>query len=85
MKKKTTLSWELVYILLEKELEVLRKYLETIKTKNWIYCFTSLGEIFIIFVLKKNSKLYFYIDYRDINHIIIKNKTLLFLINKILN
>ena len=36
-------------------------------------------------MLKKNNELRFYIDYRDLNAIIIKNRYLLFLIFETLN
>ena len=45
----------------------------------------SLINISIFFIFKKNEELYFYINYRGLNIIIIKNRYLLFLIIKILN
>ena len=39
----------------------------------------------ILFVSKKNNNLYLYVYYREFNKIIIKNRYLLSLINKILN
>ena len=39
----------------------------------------------ILFVLKKNKILYLYIDYRKLNNITIKNRYLLFNINKLQN
>ncbi len=43
------------------------------------------ANIFILFVLKSNNKLRLYINYKDLNTIIIKNYYLLFLITKTLN
>ena len=40
---------------------------------------------FILFILKKNKDLRLYIDYRELNKIIIKNRYFLPLINKTLN
>ncbi|PMD55531.1 uncharacterized protein K444DRAFT_537909, partial [Hyaloscypha bicolor E] len=63
-----------IYTLLERELEVLREYLNTSLEKKWIRYFTSLA-----------SGLYLYINYRDLNRITIKNQILLLLISKIIN
>ena len=63
----------------------LREYLDIILIKRQIYYFTSPIEISILFISKKNKELYLYIDYRDLNKIIIKNYYLFLLINKILN
>ncbi|PWY92102.1 hypothetical protein BO70DRAFT_282570, partial [Aspergillus heteromorphus CBS 117.55] len=45
----------------------------------------SPAEVSILFIFKKNNNLYFYIDYRDLNKIFIKNYYFLSLILKILN
>ena len=42
-------------------------------------------EVSILFILKKNEDFYLYINYRDLNKIIIKNYYFLSLINKTLN
>ena len=42
-------------------------------------------DISIFFILKKNKDFYLYINYRDLNKIIIKNRYFLSLINKTLN
>ena len=46
---------------------------------------TNFVETFIMFVAKKNESFRFYIDYRDLNVITIKNCYFLFFINKTLN
>jgi hypothetical protein len=71
-----------VYTLLERELEVLREYLNTSLEKGWIRYSTSPAGAPIIFVPKKGGGLYLYIDYRDLNRITIKNRTPLPLISK---
>jgi len=43
------------------------------------------ADVSILFVLKSNDKLYLYIDYRNLNIIIIKNCYLLFLITETLD
>ena len=45
----------------------------------------SSAEALILFVLKKDNNLRLYVDYRELNKIIIKNRYLLSLVNKILN
>jgi hypothetical protein len=74
-----------IYTLLERELEVLREYLDTSLEKGWIYCSTSPAGIPIIFVPKKGGGLYLYIDYRGLNRITIKNRMPLLLISKIID
>jgi hypothetical protein len=74
-----------IYTLLERELEVLREYLNTSLEKEWIRYSTSPAGIPIIFILKKRGGLYLYIDYRGLNKITIKNRILLLLISKIID
>jgi len=50
-----------------------------------IYKFINLVNILILFVLKSNNCLRLYIDYCNLNIIIIKNKYSLFLIEKTLD
>ncbi|PWY87774.1 hypothetical protein BO70DRAFT_287789, partial [Aspergillus heteromorphus CBS 117.55] len=45
----------------------------------------SPAEVFIFFIFKKNNSLYFYINYKNLNKIFIKNYYFLSLILKILN
>ena len=42
-------------------------------------------ETFIFFILKKNEKFQFYVNYKNLNIITIKNKILLSFINETLN
>ena len=74
-----------IYTLLEKELEVLREYLDLSEKKGWIRRSISLAGASIIFVLKKGGLLRLYINYRELNRITIKNRTLLPLISETLD
>ena len=78
-------SFMSIYNLLVIELEFLQEYINKILNKNWIQSFKSLIEVFILFVLKKNDSLYLYVDYCNINQIIIKNCYSLLLISKMLD
>ena len=44
------------------------------KKKNWIYSPSGSIEAFVLFMKKSDTNLRFYIDYRKLNEIIIKNK-----------
>jgi hypothetical protein len=74
-----------VYALSERELEVLREYLNTSLEKGWIRCSTSPASTPIMFVPKKGGGLYLYINYRGLNRITIKNRTPLPFISKIID
>ena len=74
-----------IYALLEKELEVLREYLDSSLAKGWIHRSTSPAGAPIMFVLKKGDGLRLCIDYRGLNRITIKNRTPLPLISETLD
>ena len=59
--------------MLEKELSVLRKYINKNLKKGFIQLLESLAGFPILFVLKKDSKLRLCINYRKLNNITIKN------------
>lgn len=59
--------------MLEKELSVLRKYIDKNLKKGFIQLLESLARFPILFVLKKDSKLRLCINYRKLNNITIKN------------
>jgi hypothetical protein len=63
----------------------LQEYLKLYEDKGWIRCSTSTTSISIIFIKKKDSNLYLYIDYRELNKIIIKDRIPLPFISKILD
>ena len=79
------LSYDLLYNLFNTELEVLRGYLENVLVKSWIRHSVNSAEMPILFVLKKDEKLQLYVDYRELNQMIIKNRHLLSLISETLN
>ena len=64
----------------EKELGEFKEYLDINLKKRFIKLLISLVEYLIIFVLKINGKLWLYVDYWQLNKIIIKNRYSLFLI-----
>ena len=53
--------------------------------KGYIRESISLANVPILFILKKDKTLRLYINYRSLNIVTIKNRYLLFLINKLLN
>jgi hypothetical protein len=74
-----------LYNLLINELEVIRTYINTYLAKKWIRRFINLIGTLIFFVLKKDGILRLYINYHNLNKIIIKDRYPLPLINKTLN
>ena len=78
-------SFRLIYQLLEKELAMLKEYININLMKGFIRLSISLAASLLLFVLKKNEKLRLCVDYRQLNSITIKDKYLLPLINKLYN
>ena len=64
-------------------METLKNYLNKNLKKNFIREIKIIVEFFILFVPKKDRKLRFYIDYRKLNTITIKNKYPLLNIEKL--
>ena len=58
----------LIYKLSEKELGVLKEYLDNNLSKDWICRLISPASIPIIFVSKKDSSLQIYINYQELNN-----------------
>ena len=79
------LSYEPLYALSEWELVVLWEYLNAVLAKGWIQLSTSSAEVSILFMSKKNEGMRLYVNYRELNKIIIKNCCSLSLISKILD
>ena len=77
--------YDSLYNLFNTELEVLRTYLNDALVKGWIQCSVSSAETSVLFVSKKNRELCLYVDYWDLNQIMIKNRHLLPLISETLN
>jgi hypothetical protein len=67
------------------ELLVLKKYLEENLSKGFIRSSKSLTASPVIFIKKSSGGLRLYIDYKDLNKIIIKNRYFIPLVYKILN
>ena len=66
-------TYEPIYALSETELKALREYLDKNLKKEFIRPFTSPARYLILFVPKKNRKLWLCVNYRQPNAIIIKN------------
>ena len=79
------LSYESFYIFFETELKVLKNYLLKNLILNRIREFTSRANALIFFVFKKNDNFRLYVDYKELNALIIKNKCLFSLIDETLN
>src|ERR1700719_2475064 len=71
-----------IYSLSEKELQVLREYINENLKKGYIRPSTLLARYPVLFVPKSNGKLRMYIDYRQLNAITVKNRYTLPLIHK---
>ena len=84
LKKGKKSSFEPLYNLSEKELKVLKEYIEQALNKKWIYHSTSSVEAPILFVLKQDGFLWLCVNYWALNNITIKNRHLLPLINEML-
>ncbi len=77
--------FESIYILSEKKLLTLCKYLAENEKKKFIRKFQLRAEYSILFIFKKDGELRLYIDYRKLNNITIKNCYLLLNISKLQN
>ena len=71
-------SYDLLYALSKKKLEILRNYLLKNLALNRIREFFNLVEILMLFIFKKNDNLRLCVNYRNLNAIIIKNKCFFF-------
>ena len=77
--------YESLYIPFKIEFNVLKNYLLKNLILNGIREFTSRASALMFFIFKKNNNFQFYIDYKELNILIIKNKYLLLLIDETLN
>ena len=80
-----TLTFGLIYALFEKELRILREYLNKNLKKEFIRKSQSSTKYSILFVLKKDETLRLCVDYRKLNEITIKNRYPLPNINELQN
>jgi hypothetical protein len=83
--EKKELKLQYIYLLLEKELQVLREYINENLKKRYIRPSTSLTRYPVLFVLKLNGKLRICVDYRQFNAITVKNRYTLPLIHEMQN
>ena len=67
------------------ELKTLKTYIETNLANGFIKSSKSLPITLILFIRKKDSSLWLYVDYRGLNNLTIKNLYPLSLIDKSLN
>ena len=79
------LLYELLYIFFKTEFDVLKNYLLKNLILNRIQEFTSRASASMLFVFKKNDNFRLYVDYKELNALIIKNKCSLLLIDETLN
>ncbi len=77
--------FDLIYNLFVAELKILKIYIDEYMKKKFIIEFVLFANVLILFVKKSNDKLCLYINYRDLNEIIINSRYSLFLINENLN
>ena len=74
-----------IYPLSERELRILRDYLAEKESIGWIRRSKSPTGAPILFVPKQDDFLRLCVDYRALNKMMVKNRHLLFLINKIID
>ena len=79
------LLYNFIYLFFENELKVLKIYINKHLANNFIKYSQLSIETFILFVQKKNNSFKFCVNYRNLNNFTIKNRYLLFFINKSLN
>jgi hypothetical protein len=69
--------------MLGNELAVLKEYINKNLKKGYIKESTLSAKVLVLFVLKKDKKLWLVIDYKGLNNVIIKNKYNTLLLNKL--
>ena len=74
-----------IYLLSEKELMILREYINENLKKGYIRPSSLLTRYPVLFVPKLNGKLRIYVDYKQLNTITVKNRYTLLLIHKMQN
>ena len=80
-----TPPWGPIYNLAEKELQVLRQYIDDGLTKGWIRRSVSPAGAPVLFVPKKGGKLRLCVDYRGLNRVTRRNRAPIPLVNQILD
>jgi hypothetical protein len=74
-----------IYNLSQRELVILREYLDSSLEKGWICNSKSPAGALILFIPKSDRFLQLYVDYKGFNKIIVKNRYLLPLISEMLD
>ena len=74
-----------IYNLSQRELQILREYLDSALDKGWIRPSKSPAGAPILFVPKADGTMRLCVDYRRLNKITIKNRYLLPLVGELLN
>src|SRR5436190_15158742 len=69
--------------MLKEELKTLREFIDVFIKRGWIQESISLVGAIVIFVPKKNRKKRLVVDYQRLNNIIIKDKYIVLLVDKI--
>jgi len=85
LKLNIKLSYMHTYNMFSAELKTLNNYLNDILIKKWIHKFQSFADTLILFISWKSEKLHLYVDYHELNVIIIKNHYLLALTSELLD
>ena len=83
--KNTKLLYISLYNLFQKKLAQLRRYLNNNLNKKWVKFSISFVNVLILLTFKKNKELRLYMNYKNLNAIIIKNCHFLSFITKTLN
>jgi hypothetical protein len=71
--------------MLENELAVLKEYINKNLKRGYIQESTLSAEALVLFVLKKDRKLWLVIDYKGLNNVTIKDKYSMLLLNELNN
>ena len=83
--EKKTSNFEILYEMFRNELFCCRKYLDDMFKKNFIRFNHFSAVLFVLFVKKSKNELRFYVNYRNLNVMTIKNRYSIPLIREILH
>ena len=84
-KKDSQVPQSPLYSIFRRELLVLQKTLIELLNKNFIRASNSLAAASILFAKKSSGELRFYVDYRELNALTLKDRYLILLIKNTLN
>jgi hypothetical protein len=84
LKKNVVFDYISLYKMFEKELKIVKKYLENNLKKRFIVASRSFFASSVMFMKKTNDSLRFYVDYKKLNQLIKKNRYSLSLIDETL-